>query len=147
MKTILDKTHRDELIARTATLDENCAAQWGKMHVYEMILHCSTWDEQVLNNVPLKHSFIGRLFGKFALKKMLKDEAPLDKNVPTSTHLKFKATGDLRAARDKWMTRMQDYANYTTPEYMHDFFGRMSREEVGRLAYKHTDHHLRQFGR
>jgi hypothetical protein len=30
-----------------------------------------------------------------------------------------------------------------TPHFM---IGALSREDFGRLAYKHTDHHLRQFG-
>jgi len=30
---------------------------------------------------------------------------------------------------------------------MHPFFGKMTKEQVGYLAYKHTDHHLWQFNR
>jgi hypothetical protein len=30
--------------------------------------------------------------------------------------------------------------------FVHPFFGRMTQEETGVLAYKHSDHHLRQFG-
>jgi hypothetical protein len=38
------------------------------------------------------------------------------------------------------------YEHYSNPDFIHDFFGRMTREQVGQLAYKHTDHHLRPFG-
>ena len=147
MKTILDKETRDELIARINLLDDTCSAQWGKMSVYEMIRHCTIWDEMVLNDVKLKQAFIGKLFGKIALRKVLENDAPLDKNVPTSTPYKVRGTGDLQDAKMKWISGLERYEHHTTPEFLHDFFGRMTREQVGQLGYKHIDHHLRQFGR
>lgn len=147
MKTLVNKADRDSLIARIQKLDANCTVQWGKMNVYEMIRHCTAWDECVLNNVKVKHSLIGRVFGKIALRKVLKDEAPLGKNSPTSPSYRIKGTGDVEVAKAKWIANMQRYERYNTPEYLHDFFGKMSREQVGQLGYKHIDHHLRQFGR
>lgn len=32
------------------------------------------------------------------------------------------------------------------PAYLHDFFGKMTREQIGIFAFKLMDHHLRQFG-
>jgi hypothetical protein len=36
--------------------------------------------------------------------------------------------------------------NYSNEDFIHDFFGKMTKEQIGVFAYKHTDHHLRQFG-
>ncbi len=146
MKTILDKATRDELIARVTKLDASCTAQWGKMSAFQMIGHLTVWDERVLNDVKVKQAIIGKVFGKIALKRVLRDEKPLDKNVPTSPSYKVNGSGDLEEAKAKWIAQIQGYDNYTTPEYMHDFFGKMSREQLGQLGYKHIDHHLRQFG-
>ncbi|HET6512036.1 MAG TPA: DUF1569 domain-containing protein [Candidatus Kapabacteria bacterium] len=147
MKTILDKATREELISRVNKLDANSAAQWGKMDAYQMLTHLTIWDEKVLNNVKNKHALIGKLFGKIALRKVLRDEKPIDKNVPTSPGYKSNGSGDIEEAKAKWIAQFQRYEHHTTPEYLHDFFGKMSREQVGQLGYKHIDHHLRQFGR
>lgn len=147
MKTLLNKADRDSLIARIEKLDASCTAQWGKMSVYEMIQHCTVWGERVLNDVKEKHSLIGRVFGRIVLRKILKDDAPLGRNSPTSPAYRIKGTGDVEAAKAKWIAQMHQFDSYTTSQYMHDFFGLMTREQVGQLGYKHVDHHLRQFGR
>jgi hypothetical protein len=148
MRTIFETAARDELVLRIALLNEESRPVWGKMNVYQMIKHCSLWDEWILGKYDpvYKQAFIGKIFGKLALRRMTKDDNPLDKNVPTSNWLKIKETdGDLLAERNKWTGLINEYANYSNPEFIHDFFGKMSLEEIGILAYKHTDHHLRQF--
>lgn len=148
MKTIFDTATRDKLIQRVNSLNENNKSIWGKMNVYQMIKHCSLWDEWILgrNNPIYKQEFVGKVFGKMALRRMTKNDNPLDKNVPTSNWLKIKDTnGDLVAERNKWISLINEYAIYSNPKFIHDFFGKMTIEEIGILAYKHTDHHLRQF--
>jgi Protein of unknown function (DUF1569) len=148
MKTIFDKTTREELICRIKTLNENNTAQWGKMNIYQMLKHCTIWDEWILgkNNQKYKQEFLGLIFGKMALKRMIKDERPFDRNVPTGSYFKIKEkNGNVEAEKKKWINLIEDYENYSNPGFIHDFFGKMTREQVGLLAYKHTDHHLRQF--
>ncbi|SEA38934.1 hypothetical protein SAMN05660909_01751 [Chitinophaga terrae (ex Kim and Jung 2007)] len=60
MKTMLDKATRDKIIQRIHSLNENCVAQWGKMNVYQMLKHCSLWEEMVLGRQQYKQSFIGK---------------------------------------------------------------------------------------
>ena len=45
-------------------------ALWGKMNIYQMIKHCTIWDEWILgkNNPIYKQEFFGLIFGKLALK-------------------------------------------------------------------------------
>jgi Protein of unknown function (DUF1569) len=149
MESIFGKPYRDAIISRIDLLNETSSKQWGKMSVYQMIKHCSLWDEWILGkNKPVyKQEFIGRLFGKMALRKMTKNNNPLDKNVPTSNWLKIKEpNSDVAAEKNKWISLINEYANYSNPSFIHDFFGKMTIEEIGILAYKHSDHHLRQFG-
>lgn len=146
MKTIFDQTTRDELIGRIGSLHENSKAAWGKMNVYQALKHCTLWDEWVQGDAVNKQAFIGRLFGKMALKKLVKDEAPLGHNTPTLPELRIKETsGDIAAEKKKWIALIGAYANLSKPVFLHTFFGKMTREQVGVLAYKHADHHLRQF--
>jgi hypothetical protein len=148
MKTIFDKATRDELIGRINTLDEGSTPQWGKMNVYQMVKHCILADEMYLGRKAYNRAFIGRLFGKIALKALTKDESPMRKNAPTSADFKvMESQGDVIVERNKWITLLEQYANFANADFEHWFFGKMTKEQVGILAYKHTDHHLRQFGK
>ena len=149
MKTIFDNNTREELIDRIGNINEDTKSHWGKMNVYQMLQHNTYWNGWILghNNHTYKQAFIGKIFGKIALKRMIKDEQPFDKNIPTSEQFKPKALiGDWDAEKSKWIFLLKEYENYNNPNFIHDFFGKMTKEEVGILVYKHTDHHLRQFG-
>ena len=146
MKTVFDKSTRDELIGRIKTLTESSKAAWGKMNVYQALKHCTVWDEWVQSGKTHKQVFIGRLFGQMALKKVLKDEAPLTRSTPTLPEFKIKeTTGDIGAEKEKWVALISNYADFSTPLFIHPFFGKMTKEQIGQVAYKHADHHLPQF--
>ncbi|MEO6719338.1 MAG: DUF1569 domain-containing protein [Ferruginibacter sp.] len=146
MKTIFDQATRDEVINRINSLNENSTAQWGKMNIYQMLKHCTLSEELYLGKTHHKRSFIGRLFGAMALKNMLKDEKPMQRNSPTSPVFKVKETaGDTLSEKMKWISLVKEYGQYSNEYYTHWFFGKMTKEQVGYFVYKHTDHHLRQF--
>ncbi|MGV8877541.1 MAG: DUF1569 domain-containing protein [Sphingobacteriaceae bacterium] len=149
MKTIFDKSTWEELIERIGCLNDNCRCQWGKMNVCQMVKHNTNWNNWMLgtDDPVYKQAFIGKVFGKMALRKMIKDGKPIDRNVPTSSQFKIReANGDLAAEKLKWISSTVAYENYDNPNFIHDFFGDMTQEQIGVLAYKHADHHLRQFG-
>lgn len=146
MKTVFNKTTRVELINRVKTLNENSTAQWGKMNIYQMLKHCTLAEEMFLGKKKYQHVFPGWLFGKMALKNLLKDENPISRNAPTSTAFKIKEnSGDVLAERDKWIGLIEEYDQFSNPDFIHWFFGKMTTEQIGKFAYKHIDHHLRQF--
>lgn len=64
MKTVLDRNTREELISRIHSLNENAKALWGKMNIYEMLKHCSKWDDMIMGRIQVKPMFPGKLFGK-----------------------------------------------------------------------------------
>ncbi|WP_018343589.1 DUF1569 domain-containing protein [Cytophaga aurantiaca] len=144
MKSTLDKTTREELITRIQLLTENSSAQWGKMNVYQMLKHCIQWEEMFLEKKQYKQSFIGRFFGKFALKDMLKD-APIKPNLPTVPSFKTTGTGDVAAAKTEWISLLEEYTLKQHAGFVHPFFGRITAEQAGIMDYKHIDHHLKQF--
>lgn len=147
MKTIFDKIIRDELIVRIKLLNQNNTAQWGKMNVYQMLKHCIQWEQMALGKKKYKQSFLGRLFGKMALKDFIKDQTPFKRNVPTMPEFKIKETsGDIELERENWINLIEEYAQFSNTDFVHPFFGKMTKDQLGYLAYKHTDHHLRQFG-
>jgi hypothetical protein len=146
MKTIFDKTTRDELINRINTLSENSTGQWGKMNIYQMLKHCTLWQEMVLGKIKCKPIFLGRLFGKMALKNTLKDERPMMRNAVTNPELMVKErNGDVASERNKWIALIEEQVHLPNVDFVHPFFGKMTKEQIGYHTYKHTDHHLRQF--
>ena len=148
LKTIFDQTLRNELITRIKTLNDQSVPEWGKMNIYQMLKHCTIWEEWILgiNNPTYKQEFPGFIFGKLALKFITKDDKALGRNTPTSSAFKPKEqSGDVEYEKQKWIALIQAYEHYSNPGFIHDFFGKMTKEQIGILAYKHTDHHLRQF--
>jgi len=145
MKSIDDKATRDELIRRISALDQNSKAQWGKMNVYQMTKHCTLWEEMILGRKKYRQVFIGRLFGRLALKSVLKDDSPLRHNTPTVPEFVITDKGDVEEQKKKWIALVEEHAHTPNPGFVHPFFGKMTPEQMGIMAYKHTDHHLRQF--
>ena len=149
IKTIFDPSNQHELIQRVNLLKEDQKPLWGKMNVFQMLKHNTYWNGWILGNDAhtYKQEFLGRIFGKIALKRMIRDGKPFDKNIPTSSQFKPKESyGDLEAEKGYWISLIKAYENYNNPNFVHDFFGKMTKEQIGILVYKHTDHHLRQFG-
>jgi hypothetical protein len=146
MKTVFDKTTRDQLISRINALDENSVAQWGKMNVYQMLKHCILAEEMYLGKKMYNRVLLGRLIGKLALKNLVKDETPMGRNAPTKAEFKVsESNGDVLAAKKKWIALIEEYENFSNPNFEHWFFGKMTKDQIGYFVYKHTDHHLRQF--
>lgn len=145
IKSIFDKPTRDELIRRINSLNDSSAAQWGKMNAYQMIKHCAKFDELMLGKVQYKQSFVGKLFGKGALRGMLKDHGPVKRNMPTVPGFKMSGDGNVSSEAKRWASLLEEYGQFSRPSIVHPFFGEMTKEQIGQLAYKHTDHHLRQF--
>lgn len=152
MKTMFDQSVRSELLNRVRLLDADKKAQWGKMNVFQMARHCNIWNEWVLGKGDFSHyaykqDLLGKIFGKWALKSNTKDEKPIGKNMPAgSLFLTKDKDGDLEIQKSLWMQHIDDYAHFSNERFVHDFFGKMSKEQIGTFAYKHFDHHLRQFG-
>ena len=148
MKTIFDKTTRDELVQRINALNENNKPVWGKMNIYQMTKHCTIWNEWVLGKEDFvyKQDFIGKIFGKMALRSNTKNDKPIGRNMPAGKAFTVKETeGDLESQKLIWIGQIKSYEHFSNDNFIHDFFGKMTREQIGIFAFKHNDHHLRQF--
>jgi hypothetical protein len=145
MKSIFDEGATKELIRRIDMLNENSPALWGKMTVFQMLKHCTLWEEMLSGEKKSKRMFLGRLFGKMALKKLLKDERPMIRNAPTVPGFSITSQGDAETEKRKWIGMVGKHSVFSNEGFIHPFFGKMTKEQIGYLAYKHTDHHLRQF--
>jgi hypothetical protein len=110
-----------------------------------MLKHCTLWEEMMQGKTKYKRAFIGRIFGKMALKNVLKDDSPLRKSTPTIPEFIITDNGNVEAQKAEWVSRIEQYTHFSNPDFVHPFFGKMTESQIGLLVYKHIDHHLRQF--
>lgn len=151
MKTVFDKTVRDELQNRVQLLREDSHAQWGRMNVIQMTKHCNRWNNWILgkgdySNHVYAQGLLGKVFGKMALRSNTKNDKPMGRNMPAGVFAVKEKGGNLDGEKALWLQLINGYAHYANDRFVHDFFGKMSKEQIGIFAYKHLDHHLRQFG-
>lgn len=148
MTTIFDDKTRESLIKRIETLAPADQAQWGKMNVSQMIEHCTRLEKIMSGKIKVKRVFLGYIFGKVALRSMIGNDKPMRTGIPTLPELVVRETAaDIEPQKQKWIDLLEELAHNSSKYFMHPFCGRMTREQTGKLEYKHIDHHLRQFGR
>ncbi len=144
--TVHSENDRATLAARIRTLQPESVPVWGKMTVAQMLGHCELFDRWIQSGKPNRQTLMGKLVGRPVLRRMLRPDKAMARNVPTMPAL-IPAPGiEFTAARDAWLASLEDYADYSAETFIHDFFGPLSYDEVGAFAWKHADHHLKQFG-
>ena len=134
-----------QIIARINQLNASSQAQWGKMNVSQMLAHCQAQMRVALGDEKLPHSFIGKLFGRFA-KKSLTDEKPFSKNLPTAPSFKVNFNPEFDAEKNKLIGLVTRFKTDSITKDPHPFFGKMTLDEWSKGTWKHLDHHLKQFG-
>ena len=147
MKSLFELSSTMEIRNRIESLRADSERQWGKMNVAQMFAHCSAWMEMAagLNSPP--RSFVGRIFGKMAKKSVLGEE-PIRRNMPSEKSLIMQGERNFPAERQRlldWVDRFSKGGPEQCTTHPHCFFGPMSPIEWAIVAYKHLDHHLRQF--
>lgn len=75
---------------------------------------------------------------------------PWPRGAPTMPEMDQRAggtpPGDFREDMEALLDLMERFVAFQGEWPRHPVFGFMSREDWGRWGYRHTDHHLRQFG-
>ena len=146
MRTLWDPAAHDEIATRINRLTPGSPARWGRMTCAQMVVHVtdafalylgelnSAGKRTPLQYPPLKHAFVYLI--------------PIPKNVPTAPELIARVPGEWSDEIAQLHRAMSSFASQRARQDWpaHPIFGRLSCRAYGVLAYKHTDHHLRQFG-
>jgi len=151
VKTVADPLVLRLLTERLMALTPDSRRRWGTLTAHEMLCHLGDAAEMVLGirprerPIPFRHRPIMKAVGLWSpirwphgWRANPAHIARLGGTRPTV----FAA--DLRRALDG--LRGIAAARTELKEPMHGTFGAMSVRDWQRWAYKHTDHHLRQFG-
>lgn len=148
MKNLFEAAAVDEIKERMANLKYDSGRQWGKMNAAQMLAHCSIWMEMAVGLKNPPRSLIGRVFGRVAKSTVL-NEKPVRRNMPSEGSLIVTEERDFAVERQRlleWTDRFAAGGPEKCTRHPHCFFGPMTPMEWATMAYKHLDHHLRQFG-
>jgi uncharacterized protein DUF1569 len=147
MRSILNEADRAEIGERMRSLSISSTGRWGSMDVAGMLQHLHLSTRMALGelSVPCKNK---RVFQVFPLKHLILYVFPFPKGAPTAAELKPVVASSFEEERAAVLELLERIG--TGPREgagpTHPLFGPLSRHEWGVATYKHTDHHLRQFG-
>ena len=149
MKSLFDVALAGQVKQRIGDLRIDSDRQWGTMTVAQTVAHCACGMQMALGEIRSPRALIGRLIGPAIKPKVFGDDAPLRRNTPTMRELVIRDEHDLDAERARLCSLIDTFVAGGTSgctTHPHPFFGSLTPTEWGVLAYKHLDHHLRQFG-
>lgn len=149
MKSLFNKADNQEILNRINKLTPQSQAQWGKMNVSQMLAHCQAPLNIAYGDLKIKRGLVGILFGSMFKKKMIKDEKPFDRNLPTVKVFIVTKQLELEIETNKLISLVKKFEQ-VGPQGItkdtHPFFGKMTPNEWDIIQWKHLDHHLNQFG-
>ena len=147
MGSILNETDRAEIVRRLQSLSISSNKRWGSMNVVTMLQHLRLAASMTVGDLAVP-SANKRVFQMFPLKHLILYVLPFPKGAPTAAELKpvdAATFEDERIALLELIERIgKGPREGAGPD--HPLFGQLSWREWGVATYKHTDHHLKQFG-
>jgi len=149
MKNLFDTATAAQIKERIRRLEPSSQRQWGKMSAAQAVAHCATTMEWAVGDKNEPRAFLGRLFGPLAKSRVLKDEAPMGRNMPTAKTLVVADERELAKESERLCALIDRFSTggpQGCTKHAHTFFGQLTPDEWAQLMFKHLDHHLRQFG-
>ena len=147
MGSILNEADRTAICNRVRSLSVSSTRKWGSMDVAGMMQHLRMSAGMALgeHSVPSANK---RAFQMFPLKHLILYVFPFPKGAPTAPALKPVDAASFEEEREALLELLERIG--TGPREgagpAHPLFGPLTRPEWGVATYKHTDHHLKQFG-
>ena len=147
MGSILNERDRGEIVRRMRLLSASSGARWGSMDVVGMLQHLRLSARMALGELPVP-SANKRAFQMFPLKHLIIYVLPFPKGAPTAPELKPVDAVSFEEERSALLELLERIGSGPGEGAgpAHPLFGPLSRREWGVATYKHTDHHLKQFG-
>jgi hypothetical protein len=145
MSSLLNVSDREAMTARLHQLTPDALRQWGRMTAHEAVCHMSDQLRVGLGDLSAggKPGLLARTLGKWVVLHLpLPTPRGRIQTVPAMQTARPTGWGTDLAACAELIQRVG--AGYASGG--HPVFGQMTPAEWGILAYKHLDHHLRQFG-
>jgi hypothetical protein len=147
MGSILNETDRTAIANRVRSLSTSSTGRWGTLDVTGMLKHLHLSSLMALGEMEVP-SANKRAFHVFPLKHLLLYVVPFPKGAPTAPKLKPDATASMEEERAAVLELLERIGKCPREGAgpAHPLFGPLTWREWGVVTYKHTDHHLKQFG-
>jgi hypothetical protein len=145
-KSLSNARARQELLERLKRLDPKAKPLWGTMTAPQMLAHLSDW--MLMAKGELKVAPKKRPLRFPPIKQLVIYWLPFPKGVPTARELITRRPSKWSVEQAAMRTHVEWFEN-VDPKTMwpeHPVFGTMTSRAWCVLGYRHTDHHLRQFG-
>lgn len=147
-KKLLDKETAQAIVSRVQGLRAGTQAAWGDMNATEMLLHLNLCNKQILEGdleykrSSLKQRLI-RFLSLYIVPNFPKNLRSEQRNITTGKI----AASRFEEQKSLFIQIILNFAEHKEPiELTHPAFGNLNTAQWGIAAWKHTDHHLRQFG-
>jgi hypothetical protein len=145
--SILDDADRTAICQRIGAVTSASVPRWGRMDAKAMLNHLRLSALMALGELPVANKS-KRAFQVFPIKHLILHLVPFPKGAPTAPELLVPDAAPVDATRSELVSLVERIG--AGPREgdgpVHPLFGRLSFREWGVATYKHTDHHLRQFG-
>lgn len=146
MKSVHTSETKQEVLSRIEKLTPESQRLWGTMSIDQMLAHIAAQLKLALGDVDAKPKgpgFILTIFkhvGGFWFK--------WPKGSPTAPEMVVTNPKGFEEEKRGFLEVLERFIAKDPNSVWngHPLFGKMTKEEWGKIAYKHIDHHLRQFG-
>jgi len=145
--SILNDIDRTTLLRRIDSVKSTSVPRCGQMDAKAMLTHLRDSALMALGELPVA-SKSKRVFQVFPVKHLILHVVPFPKGAPTAPELLVSDAAPIDDIRSELRSVLERIGTGPREGYGsdHPLFGRLSFREWGVATYKHTDHHLRQFG-
>jgi hypothetical protein len=151
MKSLRNPADKEEILRRLDTIHPTSRHRWGSMSAHNMICHLSDGFRLYMGERPAKRAPVPAprlllkwiaLWAPVPWPHGFRTAPELDQQGGGTPPVEFAADKkELRGLIERFTHQSSDFAWKPHPH-----FDSMSEREWMRLAYLHSDHHLRQFG-
>ena len=150
MGNILKEKYYEEIKERIADLKRDDLPLWGKMNVGEMLCHLADQIKVATGEIICQErsTFMTKVVLKNLILMGMKAPKGKVQTMPeVNPHLMGSKPVSFDADRDYLLRKISDFREADQNKmHAHPAFGKLTKNQWGKLIYTHLDHHLSQFG-
>jgi hypothetical protein len=147
MSSAWDPSIRSAFVERAGKLTANARPLWGKMTPSGMMAHLNDSLRMAFGDLPCKSKNLPLRYKP--IRRLIIYYLPMPKSAPTAPELIARCSAASLDDERQTFAQLLERCGSMTPASRfgeHPAFGDLNYDEYGALIWKHTDHHLRQFG-
>jgi hypothetical protein len=148
VRNLYDPKVSASILQRLENVQPGSVRKWGKMSPAQMFKHMNTAYRVAIGREKLPpHQPMAAIAANPLGRWLMIDVFPWPQGSPTAPEFIVKGDAEFDQEKVALKATIAEFLS-TDPSIKgsHPIFGKMDKTGWGKLMYKHTDHHLRQFG-